>query len=1143
MKKITLVLAVLCIAFGIWANAGKDSNSQNRPAYANDLVKIKLILDAISRTNLPVGLNAETTGFGLPELDRTMKEVGGTAVIRAHRQLNNKAWEAEHGFDRWFLIRLDGKTSVEAALSAFKASPYVEDSCFEHFAYVQITPNDSYYGQNWGHNNTGQGPGGGGAGFDSNAPEAWDQSQAFGSPDVVIGIIDSGVNYNHVDLTNNCIPGYDYGQNDNNPMDSNGHGSQCAGVSAGRTNNSIGVAGVAGGCSIMPIKVMNNSGEMTFTSITNGITHAADNEVNVISMSLGAEGGMQEGSNPAMDAALYYAYNAGCVIFAATANANTSAIAYPANHTAVISVGAASPTGQRKSSSSSDGESWWGSNYGVNIQDDPKSVDIMAATILPATTVGGSYSTDFNGTSCATPYAAGVACLLLSKDPGLTPAQVREAIVTSATDMTIDGGAGWDRYTGYGMINANAALLTVAPGMPSCIITAPANNSAFDLGSTVNVTVTSNDSNGTVSYVSFYIDDSTVPSFTDDSAPYAWNWDTLGQTPWQHEIRAVATDNENNSREAHIHVTLLGAANEGFESGAFDLYPWSNVSASPWTIQASEHYSGSYAAKAGTITHLQNTSLSLTMNISAAGDISFFHKVSSEANYDYFRFFIDGVQQAQWSGSVNWTQQSYPVTPGARTFTWTYFKDQGVNTGSDTAWLDHIIFPPHNAPPTAPSDLVATAVSPTMIELRWADNSNNETEFHIESLNGGFWSLFNWTGEDVSTVINTGLLPLTEYSFRVMAYNANGESTYSNIATATTLGTDCPDNVTATADGNQVNLSWTAPIAGCDGYEVWRFAVIGGIPVNGVSLTPVPITALIFTDTDWHLQNEGAYLWKVIAVNSTLNSAPSLSNTLSKVLNGIILGTVSNLSGEPIQNASINCGTLSATTNNFGSYVLSVLPGSYSLTVSHPDYESATLAGVLVNSNQQSQADFQLPLYTVAIPAFNPEPGTYEGFVDVILNSTTADAEIRYTLDGSEPNQASPIYASAIHLEASTTVSTRAYKVNCTPSGVSTGVYDITVANSDPTIPVVSGIQSIYPNPAGINANIKLYLKEGSEPFTVSIYNIKGELVHRIADRQKGDFTLTWNGRDSQGRKLASGVYLIKLDSGDLKQTRKIVLK
>ncbi|MCB5247565.1 MAG: S8 family serine peptidase [Candidatus Cloacimonetes bacterium] len=1143
MKRFILIISILCLALGLGAAADLDLSSGNRPAYASDLVKIKLSREAAQRSRLPQQLGEEFSRFGHSDLDRIMAETGGTAVIRAHRRLKNKAWEDAQGFDRWFLVRLAGKATAEEALAAFKASPWIEDASFEHFAYPQFTPNDPYYDDNWGHNNTGQGPGGGGAGFDSNAPEAWDDSQFFGDPNIIIAIIDSGVNYNHEDLNDNCVTGYDYGSNDNDPQDTNGHGSQCAGVAAGEANNGIGVAGVAGGCSIMPIKVMSSSGSMTFTSITNGITHAADNGAHVISMSLGAENGTDEGDNPACDAALYYAYNAGCVIFAATANSDISMIAYPSNHTSVISVGAASPTGQRKSSSSSDGQNWWGSNYGVNVQDDPKAVDIMAATILPATTRTGGYSTNFNGTSCATPYAAGVAGLVLSKDSGLTPDQVRQAIVNSATDMTIDGGAGWDRYTGYGMINASGAVASIAPGMPSCVITEPANNSVHSLGTTVLVAVNANDSDGFISHVNFILDDNATPEFTDAEAPFAWNWNTSGIASGAHTITAVAYDNLSNNRSYSIEVILLQAANEGFESGLFDLYPWQNPSSGPWTIQSETVYSGSHAAQSGTITHLQESALSLTLTVVEAGAVSFFSKVSSEPNYDFLRFYIDGALQDEWSGLLNWEFHSYPVTAGTRTFTWTYYKDQGVSTGSDCAWLDHISFPAHNAPPFAPSGLTATAVSPSKIVLHWTDNSSDETEFYVERSTGGYWSLINWAGADVTSAEDTGLDPDTNYSYRVRAFNANGGSNYSNVSSAMTLGNDCPDNVSATQFANWVNLSWDAPLSGADGYQIKRFEVINGNPANGVLITPTNVTETSFTDPDWYLLNPSCYLWQVQAVAGSSVSEGSGSNPLSKEANGVIVGTVTDLSGAPLENATIFTGTVSALTNEYGVYTLSVVPENYTLTASHPDYESVTQTGVAVSSDLQTQADFQLPLYTVATPTFSPEAGAYTGSVDVVLSSATPGSEIRFTLDGTEPCVYSQLYAAPIHLETSATVRAKAFKLNCTPSDIAEAFYEVTVAADDPAAPAVAGIQGVWPNPFSTHTRVNLYLKDSSRAYSLDIYNIRGELVRRYQGREKGYQDLVWDAKDNRGRPLAAGVYLLRFAQGDLRQTRKLVLK
>jgi len=1142
VKRLILIFSILCLAWNVWAAADLYSGGEARPHYANDLVKVKLSLAAAQRSNLPQQLMEETSRFGLADLDQILTETGGTAVIRAHRRLKNKAWEAAQGFDRWFLVRLNGKTAVEEALAAFKTSPWIEDISFEHFAYTQYVPNDPHYPNNWGHNNTGQGPGGGGAGFDSNAPEAWDDSQTFGDPNIIIAIIDSGVNYNHEDLNDNCVPGWDYGSNDNDPTDTNGHGTQCAGIAAGETNNGVGVAGVAGGCSIMPLKVMNNYGNMTMTSITNAITHAADNGAHVISMSLGAENGADEGDNPACDAALYYAYNQGCVIFAATANSNASSIAYPSNHTAVISVGAASPTGQRKSRTSSDGQSWWGSNYGVNIQDDPKAVDIMAATILPATTRNGSYSTDFNGTSCATPYAAGVAALILSKDPSLTPDEVRQAIVNSATDMTIDGGAGWDRYTGYGMINASAALATVAPGMPACVITAPANNSVHSLGTTIQVTVNASDTDGFISHVDFYLDDSATPSFTDATAPYAWDWDTAGATSGEHTIRAEAFDNLSNSRSFEISIILLQPAHEGFESGLFDLYPWQNPSSGPWTVQSETVYSGSYSAKSGDITHLQESVLSLTLTVSQPGNVSFFSKVSSEPNYDYLRFYIDGVQQGQWSGLLNWEFHSYPVAAGTRTFTWSYVKDQGVSTGSDCAWLDHISFPAHNAPPFAPSGLTATAVSPSRVLLNWTDNSSDETEFYVERSTGGYWALVNWAGQDITTAEDTGLEPATSYRYRVRAANTNGNSNYSNVAFVMTFGNDCPDNVTATQQANWVNLSWDDPVNGASAYQVWRYEQIDGSLANGVQITPSNISETSFTDQDWYLLNPGNYLWQVKAVAGTELSAGSHSNTLAKEANGVILGTVTDLSGTPIANSTVATGTVSALTNDYGVYSMSVVPENYILTASHPDYESVTLSDVTVVSDLQTQVDFQLPLYTVAKPTFSPEPGTYSGSVDVVLSSATPEAVIRFTLDGSEPDPQSQIYSAPIRLEASATVQAKAFKLNCAPSETAAAFYEITVSAGDPTAPAVAGIQGVWPNPFSAKTSISLYLKDAGA-YSLDIYNVRGELVRRFVGQAKGPVELVWDAKDSKGRTLASGIYLIRFAQGKLRQTRKLVLK
>lgn len=819
MNRLTLFVILMLLPLLICANV-VPGPQREKPLFAKNILKLQLSQQAMDRIDLPEALTASIDRLGIKELDDLISSYGKAKIFRAHIRLKDKAFEKEHGVDRWILIKFENSIDVFAALDAFKAKErWISWASPETYFYTTAVPNDTYYANNWGHNNTAQlpvysggshsGAGVGTVGFDTDAPLAWDQSQGYGSSSIIIAVIDTGVDTAHPDLR--LVAGYDYGDNDANPMDDSadpGHGTACSGVTAGRANNGLGVTGVAGGCSVMPVKIADSTGALTGTAIENALYHVGDNSVDVASMSYG--GGYDYGDYPSSDTAYNYAYTHGVVLLAATANDNTSTISYPANHPYVISVGAASPTGQRKSDTSSDGEYWWGSNYGTNTIDARDAVDIMAPTILPATDItgaGNGYNTSsdyymwFNGTSCATPYAAGVAALILSKEPTLTPAQVRTALTSTATDMTFDGGAGWDRFTGYGLVNANNALSSLVPGLPACTITAPAIGAFINIGETATVNVTATDSDGTITQVQFFIDD--VLQYTDFAAPFSWNWDTTGYSNGSHAIKAIATDNSSNTAENSISVTLLAPAEEGFESGNFNAFSWSNVSASPWTVQSAISFSGTYAAKSGIIAHSTSTSLAIPMTVSSAGNISFYQMMSSEANYDYLRFYIDGVQQGQWSGVGVWTQQSYAVTAGLHTFTWTYSKDGSDIGGSDCAYLDHIIFPPHGVYYAPPQNFTATAGN-AVVNLAWqAPAAGTPIEYKIFK-NGSLYQTVSGLSYSDVYVANG-----TSYSYSLTAVYADGESD----ATATVNATPTAQVAVTVTIGSGVTT--TATDAGC----------------------------------------------------------------------------------------------------------------------------------------------------------------------------------------------------------------------------------------------------------------------------------------------------------------------------------------
>lgn len=465
--------------------------------YAPDRLLVQIEAASFRASRLNVGLQkgdaAPGTLTGLASVDALGRAFGVSRISRAFVDPSDRALAQQLGTERWFVFEVQSGLDMEDVARQYAADPNVQAASPDWVAFPAAVPTDPNYPNHWGHNNTAQlpgfdwggtwdhtGPPVGTVGFDAKAQTGWDGSQGYGSASVIIAIIDSGVNLSHPDLS--LVTGWDYGDNDSNPEDNSasaGHGTACAGIAAAKANNGLGACGAAPACRIMPLKVANSAGSMYFSAIVNAIYYAADNGANVISMSLGAA----ISSDAATDAAISYANSAGVTILAATGNENKSTISYPAINTYVIGVGAASPCGDRKRSSSlasevnpgvstdprgytCDGERWWGSNYGSTTQNAAGAVDVLGPTILPTTDIQGSggyrsgdYEPFFNGTSCATPYVAGVCALIKSKNSTWTPSQIRTQLVSTATDVVnAESGSGWDRYSGYGMVNAGAAV-------------------------------------------------------------------------------------------------------------------------------------------------------------------------------------------------------------------------------------------------------------------------------------------------------------------------------------------------------------------------------------------------------------------------------------------------------------------------------------------------------------------------------------------------------------------------------------------------------------------------------------------------------------------------------------------------------------
>lgn len=334
---------------------------------------------------------------------------------------------------------------------------------------AECTP-DPYFSSQWGLKNTGQN--GGNIGVDIKACDAWDITK--GSSEIIVAVLDDGIQLDHPDLPNISPVSFDTetGQSPSKVLGS--HGTRCAGV-IGAAHNTIGVAGVAPNITLMSIS---NSLLGTVNSRmkrADGINFAVDNGAAIISNSWSSAVPYTVIDDAISNALDNGRGGLGTVVLFATGNDNSS-VSYPANsNPRIIAVGAMSQCGQRKSLTSCDGENW-GSNYGSQL-------DIMAPGVLiPTTTLTslGSYVTNFNGTSAATPHVAGVAALLLSVDPGLTISQVSDYIESTAqkvggysyTSTSGRPNGTWNNEMGYGLVNAYAAV-QAASGGGSCTPSTP----------------------------------------------------------------------------------------------------------------------------------------------------------------------------------------------------------------------------------------------------------------------------------------------------------------------------------------------------------------------------------------------------------------------------------------------------------------------------------------------------------------------------------------------------------------------------------------------------------------------------------------------------------------------------------------------
>jgi len=313
-------------------------------------------------------------------------------------------------------LKLPGSISVKQASEEYRKLPYVEYAEPNRIRRAQYTPNDPYYHLQWAIPHI-------------KVPELWAQGPFN---EIIVAVIDTGVDYAHPDLKNKVIKGYDFINNDPDPMDDHYHGTHVAGIVAAEANNGIGIAGIAINAKILAIKALSNKGEGTDIQIAHAIIYAADNGAKIINLSLGGPG-----RSHTLDNAVQYARSKGCLVIASAGNDSTSEPYYPAGYHGVIAVTATDTNNNRADFS----------NFGPIID-----VAAPGVEILSTYNEGGPSYVYASGTSMATPVVSGVAALAASKLPNSSVEQLYRTILLSTEDL---GTQGRDDYFGYGLINAS----------------------------------------------------------------------------------------------------------------------------------------------------------------------------------------------------------------------------------------------------------------------------------------------------------------------------------------------------------------------------------------------------------------------------------------------------------------------------------------------------------------------------------------------------------------------------------------------------------------------------------------------------------------------------------------------------------------
>lgn len=449
-----------------------------------------------------------------------------------------------------YVLLFPKEKDVNKVINDYKKDPNVVDASrnFVVRAFA-TTPNDTYYSQQWGLSKI-------------EAPKAWDRTT--GSSEILVAVLDTGINYNHEDFAGKVNRTYakDLVNGDTDPMDDFGHGTAVSGVIGAVSNNSKGIAGMDWKAKILPIKILNNEGEGSTTNISAALAYVAGLKstgvnIPVVNMSLGIN---NNGSNKyteenpsSMKDRCQEAYNQGMILVAAAGNDGVDWNTYPAYYSTVIAVAATDTSDKRAV--------WSGalsSNYAGWVDVSAPGSSIYSTGHQESSVQeNDDYFNGWSGTSLATPYVSGLAALIKAANPTMTNAQVINQIKLT-TDSIDAQNPSYVGKLGTGRINAYRALFGSLP-----VITSPASGECIKGVKEIRGTAAGwNFSSYEVEALrNGSVEVKVYSSFTSVESGVLASWNTIGLNG-EYALRLKVTNNDLSSSETSAAVIVDNIAPE-----------------------------------------------------------------------------------------------------------------------------------------------------------------------------------------------------------------------------------------------------------------------------------------------------------------------------------------------------------------------------------------------------------------------------------------------------------------------------------------------------------------------------------------------------------------------------------------------------